>query len=211
MPASVKVKLVGDWEEARRALGVAGAPFKAAMHRAVYAEGKFFERRIVKGIRDQAPAGKKFKPLSPLTLATRRDQGFGGTKALIRNSDLQNSIKTKKKGDTVFVGVHRSEVSSDGKRLVQIAAVHEFGSKPIVIKVTPKMRRYFFAMMARQGITPDPGKSTGGFRRGILIIKIPARPYISPVFEKWGDEKEVRERVLGRMAKSLGGQLGHLL
>ncbi len=44
---------------------------------------------------------------------------------------------------------------------------------------------------------------------GIAIVKVPARPFLAPVFDKWGaDADAVSKRFLERVAKNLGGGLG---
>ena len=92
------------------------------------------------GLREQAPGGKQFKPLSPMTLALRKFFGFKGDKALLRNGYLRNSIAVVTVSDgAVFCGVLRTAKAKDGESLVDIARMNEEGSKPIVIKLTPKM------------------------------------------------------------------------
>jgi len=43
---------------------------------------------IVQGLTSQAPGGEPLKPPSPLTIAARQLEGFGGSKALIVRGDL---------------------------------------------------------------------------------------------------------------------------
>ncbi len=167
-------------------------------------------KEIVKGFRTQAPGGKKFEPLKPTTLAMRRFKGFGGTKALTVRGDLRNSIKVVKRatalGAEAFVGVLRAAKSRDGKSLVNIAEIHEFGAGPYAIEMTPAMRK-FLGMVFRQELGPrQEGEGTGG--TGIIIIKIPARPFFQPVIDKDFTGPKSAARFQARVAVNLGGVMG---
>jgi hypothetical protein len=208
----IRVHTTGDWVKASRILGAAPMKIRVALDRAVLQEAHFFRRKVVEGFREQAPGGKQFKPLSETTLAIRRFKGFGGTKALIVTGDLRNSISVIKKmttfGAEAFVGVLRSARGKGGRKLINIAEVHEFGSRPIMIPVTPAMRKFLMAAFSASGLTGGGGGG-GGFRRGIIIVKIPARPFIRPVIEKYFDGPKAAARFHARVAANLGGILGH--
>src|SRR5262249_59612678 len=105
----------------------------------------FVGTKSVGGIREQAPGGRAFATLAPTTLAIRRFRGFHGSKALLVRADLRNSIAVIKDGERVLVGVLRSARNRDGKPLVDIAALHEYGSRPIVVRLTPKARSFLHA------------------------------------------------------------------
>ena len=141
----MKITMTGDWKDAARILAGGGKRLQAAVDRAVLQEAQFFRTKVVEGIREQAPGGQPFKPLAPTTLAIRRFRGFKGTKALLVRGDLRNSIVVVRKPDGVFVGVLRTAKGREGQPLVNVAAVHEFGSRPIVVKLTPKARRFLHA------------------------------------------------------------------
>ena len=81
---------------------------QAAFDKALLQEAQFLRTKIVEGIREQAPGGRAFTPLAPTTLAIRQFRGFHGTKALLVQGDLRNSITVTKDGDKVFVGVLRT-------------------------------------------------------------------------------------------------------
>jgi hypothetical protein len=90
--------------------------------------------------------------------------------------------------------------------LVNVAAIHEFGSRPIVLKLTPKARRFLHAAFRAAGLDAPAGDRPS---TGIAVIKIPARPFLRPVFEKHaGDPAEVSRRFLDRVATNLGGDFG---
>jgi hypothetical protein len=160
-------------------------------------EAELLRGEIVNGITAQAPGGEAFKPLSPLTLAARKLAGFGGTKALLVRGDLRNSIAAIVRGDEAFVGVPRKARSKDGRSLVDVAQVQEFGSNPIVIPITPRMRRFLFALLRQAGKEPS-----GGSGKGVVVVTIPARPFLRPAFKKFSEGAQ--RRFLGRVAAQLG-------
>lgn len=207
----IKVGLYGDWKKAARILGVAPVKVRIALDRAVLQEAQFFRTKCVEGFREQAPGGQPFKPLAPTTLALRRFRKFRGTKALLVSGDLRNSIKVTKKqtmlGAEAFVGVHRTSRGRDGRSLINIAEIHEFGSRPIVIPVTDAMRKYLMMVLKKElGVTG--GSSTGTFKRGIIIVRIPARPFLQPVIDKYFNKAEAILRFQARVSANLGGVVG---
>lgn len=227
----LKAKLFGDWEKARTILNnVQG--LRNAINSAVLAEAHYARREIVKGITKQSPGGKDFLPLAKLTLLLRRAGGFRGTKALIVTATLRNSITVKPVDrGRAFVGVLRNAQRPDGKELFNIARVHEMGAT-FVIRVTPRMRAWLMAtlreangnkmggMRGQRGrdkvsgrYTPAPrwrpSGGAGGFARGVLVIRIPARPYIQPVIEKiFADPKAVQARFAMRISQRMKLTLG---
>ena len=191
------VSKTGDWALARRVLASGPAKLKASVGTAFRQEAQLLRKEIVTGITEQAPGGEPFKPLSPLTIAARKLSGFGGTKALMVRGDLRNSIAAIVQGDEAFVGVPRKARGKDGRSLVDVAKVQEFGSNPIVIPLTPRMRRFIFAMLKKAGKEPQPGSG-----KGVVVVTIPARPFLRPAFKKFsvGSQK----RFLNRVAQGLG-------
>jgi phage gpG-like protein len=201
----MKVTKVGAWQAVRRILDSAPKRIRAAEEKAVLQEAQFFRAKIVEGLRSGAPGGQAFLPLAPTTLAIRKLRGFGGTKPLIQHGDLRNSIAVVKEGGGVFVGVLRSAKSRGGGSLVDIAALHEFGSRPIVVKITPKVRAMLHAAFRKAGLDQprDDRPSTG-----VAVIRIPARPFLRPVFEEHGKTDEVAKRFRARVAVLLGRGFG---
>ena len=202
---NVRLTRIGDWALARRLVSTAARRLKEATDKAVLQEAQFFRTKIVEGIREQAPGGQPFTALAPTTLAIRRFRGFKGTKALAVRGDLRNSITVVKQADGVFVGVLRTAKGKGGASLVNVAAVHEFGSRPIVIKLTPKARRFLHAAFRAAGLDAPAGDRPS---TGIAVIKVPARPFLRPAFEKWGQPADVSRRFLDRVARNLGGDFG---
>lgn len=206
----IRITPHGDWDRVAVILATTPARLRVAMNRAVLQEAHFFRRKVVEGFRTQAPGGVPFRPLSPITLAIRRFRGFGGTKALTVRGDLRNSItvfnRMTSNGAEAWVGVKRSARGRDGQDLHNIAKIHEFGSRPIVIPVTEAMRKFFFAAMNRAGMTGGGG--SGGFKRGFIIVQIPARPFLQPVADRYFNGPQAAARFQARIAQNMGGIMG---
>ena len=191
------VSRTGDWARARRLLTAAPQRLQAAIGTAVRQEAHALRNEIVQGLTRQAPGGEPLKPPSPLTIAARELEGFGGTKALIVRGDLRNSITVIVQGDEAFIGVSRSARSKDGASMVDLAKLHEFGGPPVIIPMTPKMRRFLFALLRQAGKEP-----TGGGGRGVIVVQVPARPFLRPAFDKF--REGASRRFLERVARELG-------
>ena len=191
------VSRTGDWARARRLLTAAPQRLQAAISTAVRQEAHALRKEIVQGLTRQAPGGEPLKPPSPLTIAARELEGFGGTKALLVRGDLRNSITVFVQGDEAFIGVSRSARSKDGASMVDMAKFHEFGGPPVIIPMTPKMRRFLFALLRQAGKEP-----TGGSGRGVIVVQVPARPFLRPAFDKF--REGASRRFLERVARELG-------
>ncbi len=182
----------GAWGPVLTTLKNAKQDFKEAGKAILLKQGLLFRDQVVRGIRDQAPGGKAFKPLKPTTIAIRKFFGFKGTKALMHRGDLVNAIRLQELGElSVFVGVSRTAKSSEGEALVDVAKLMEYGSKPIVIKITPKMAALLhlaFKKGATNLMGPRPPST------GVIVVQIPARPFIGPVFEKFSEPDEAHKR-----------------
>jgi len=194
----VGAQRTGDWRKVRRMLAGAPARVKAATATALRQEAHLLRKEIVEGLTSQAPGGEPIRPLSPLTIATRQLKGRKGTKALIERGDLRNAIGVVIDSDTAFVGVPRKARSRDGKSLYDVAQAHEFGSAPRIVPLTPAMRGFLFAVLRKAGIEPH-GDGTG---KGVIVVQVPARPFLRPAFEKFA--RGAQRRFLNRMAGLLG-------
>jgi len=191
------VSRTGDWARARRLLTAAPQRLQAAIGTAVRQEAHALRNEIVQGLTRQAPGGEPLKPPSPLTIAARQLEGFGGSKALIVRGDLRNSITVIVQGAEAFIGISRSARSKDGASMVDLAKLHEFGGPPVIIPMTPKMRRFLFALLRQAGKEP-----TGGNGRGVIVVQVPARPFLRPAFDKF--REGASRRFLERVARELG-------
>lgn len=205
-PAAVSIQRVGQWTEKTRALKKAELKTRKCLDRALKQEGEFLRKQVVQGVRKQAPGGKKFQKTSRNTRRTRRFKNFKGSKALIRTGDLVGSVKVVKKPLGVFVGILRTAKASNGQELVNIARIHEEGSRPITIKMTPKMRRFLFAMFGGRRRKRLIGPREGGV--GIIVIRIPPRPIFKPVFAKFGKPAVIRPRFIARFQLCMGPEFG---
>jgi hypothetical protein len=191
---------------AERAAQRGAQRMRGAIDRATAQEAQLLRRVIVQGLRDQAPGGKAIRPLSPMTIALRKlprkssKSGAarrGSTKSLINNGDLLGSVNDRRAGYAWHtVGVHRGERGRDGRDLVNIAAIHEYGTRKYTITVTPKMHRFSIFLMM-QGVLKAPwpvGK--------VLQHQVPARPFLRPGYNQWGEDAD--ERFLARVARGIG-------
>jgi hypothetical protein len=118
---------------------------------------------------------------------------------LIQSGDLVGSIRAVHKGDTSFIGILRTAKTKDGKSLFNIARAHEYGAGPKAVRMSPKQRA-FLAMMFKRIGTLKVGKGGGG----VLTIRIPARPFVRPVFKAlFGDDLNTMKRITKRLAALL--------
>jgi hypothetical protein len=196
------LSLIGQWSKARAIVGSMEQKFKIASDQAVAQEAHFIRKEVVTGIREGAPGGQVFEPLSPITLAIRKGLGFSGTKPLLNRGDLRNGIVVKRAGGGYFVGVLRTAKTKTGKALVNVADLMENGGGPWVIPITAKSRRFFHAVLRRAGFQLAPKGNSGatGGGHAFVIVKIKARPFLRPVFEKHSNPADVRARFVKRMA-----------
>ncbi len=202
------VKKVGSWDLAR-ALVNKGTPdrLRAATLMALRQEGHALRGRIVKGFREQNGGGKKWQEPSELTLARRRLDGFRGRKALLRRADLRNAISVEvvESKLEVFIGVPRkarAKHRDPGAKgdLVDVAKIHEFGAGPYAIRITEPMRKFLGKLYREAGTTGRRGSGGGG--AGVVVITIPARPFLGPAFAK--HKIGIGNRFLLRVAQGLG-------
>ena len=213
MPASLKMSLTGDWRQASRSLAQARARMTHSIDTATRQEAEEARKQVLEGIRNQAPAGEEFLPLSRLTRALRRARGFRGTKALIRTAALMNAVTVSRAGrGRYFIGVKRGARGRKNEPLVNIALIHEEG-KTFVIRVTPKMKRYIMSALRRAGLLSKRRKDgqggESGFSRGYMVVHIRARPFIGPVIRKIrSNPLALRDRIGRRVAQQLGYTLG---
>ncbi len=195
----------GIWSQAAGFLGNVGVKSRAALILATKREAILAVGEMKKGIRGQAPGGRTFQALSELTLAKRKAKEVKGTKALVRHGDLFRSIRAVGPiggGDTVFAGVLRTATGRNGQNLANVAEVQEFG-KIIAVNVDKpgkggKTTRDFFLALFLKGLISAPLKGT----TRILIIEVPARPFVAPVLKQM--EKGRAGRFLDVMAPAMG-------
>ena len=174
----IQVRLSGQWKEAQRQMRQAPKRAQRAIDAGLNVAGHYMVGQIVSRMRSGLEP-----PLKPSTLRRRKVGGGRGgraSKPLIKTGDLRNSITVVKGANEVFVGVPRSA----GK--YKLAAIHENGATS-VIRMTDKMRAFLFGVLIPRA-QQVPGGTGGG--KGIIIVKIPPRPFIGPVFEDSGHQQK---------------------
>jgi hypothetical protein len=190
---------IGDWDRARSLLAAGPARLRGALGALLEQEAQTLRGQIVEGLKNQAPGGKALPPLAATTLAARRMVGAGGSKALLRRGTLPEAIVVRLSGLEAFVGVSGGAGAGGGKSAADLAKLHEFGAGPFVVRLSPKARRFLFAMLRQSG--QERGGSEGG-GRGVAVIRIPPRPFLRPAFEAY--RKGIRGRIALQMARLLG-------
>jgi phage gpG-like protein len=182
MTLQINCVATGPFAEVRQAF--IGARLDAKIQQFLKMEAEIVRGKIITSFPKQG-LNTPWKKLSKWTLAFRKFKGFGGTKALIHTGELRKSVVTQYEKNHAFVGVLYSARSTTGKSLVNIARVQEYGAT-IIIKITPKMRK-FLAMVARfAGFSKTKtggGGSSGG--RTFMIVVIPPRPFMEPARYAW--------------------------
>ena len=192
----------GDWRRAKTLLSSGPQRIKATIGMALRQEAERLRRDIVQGITNQAPGGAPLAQPAETTLAARRFRNFTGTKALIVRADLRNSIAVIVRGHEIFVGVPRTARGNDGKSLVNVAEIQEFGSAPIVIPMSDAMRRFVFALLREAG-KPPSGEGGG---KGVAVAVIPARPFLRPAFERFKPGAQKRFLIRVSSLSGMGGE-----
>lgn len=206
----LRVIRVGDWSRATKLLRYGPTAIQASIPIAIRQEAEFLRRKIVENFKAQgATGGQPFLPMANGTALTRRFRNRPAGKVLLDTADLRNSITVHMSGDDAFVGILRTaRGKSDGRPLANIASVHENG-QTIAIPITRAMIRFLHAMF-RSGAGSKQSGSSQPLREGqVLVIKIPPRPFIRPVIEKfYSNATEVRARFFGRLGRLLGNEFG---
>ena len=191
------VKKFGQWKQAATITRSMVGSYKKALDIAVTREAHFIRKKIVEGLRSQAPGGKAFAPHAASTKAVdkvrtkRKRRGKG--KVLLASGGLRNSIQVKKLGDAkAFVGILRTS----GKGKANVAEIHETG-RSFVVPLTKKSRGLIMAAFRKSGmIKPGEGKA-------FVAVTIPARPFIAPIGEQYGKPKDVRKRFEKSLAEAM--------
>lgn len=202
------VTLFGDWGKIAE-VATLGRRFQRSVDQSLDKEAQRLRGEIVKGIASGAPGGQTFKPLSPITLAIRRAQGFGGSKPLNVTGALRGAVTVKRVGQGVFVGLLRQAAAKGAGSMANLGEIHEFG-RTWTQRWTAKSRRWFFAMLKKGGGASlvGPRMKGGAFRSaaGTVTISIPARPFVGPVFEQ--ERAGIVKRFWENVAKGMNLDLG---
>lgn len=208
----------GDWNPTKRLLNTMadGRKWQRAKKRASLKEAHRLRKMMIESFNKGGPPGKRWKRLSEFTQLLSRVQGKGDRRPLMDTGSLRNSHSVVEVDrDTVFVGVHRTAKrkkkksgKSSGKAppLVDIAALHEHGSDPIYIRVTPVMRWYFKNVLypkSKRKIMPLRSSTIA------IVVRIPARPWIGPIWE--AEQDRAAKNVMSDTLKGVHASVGALL
>lgn len=204
------IKMTGNWGKLAKISASLPDRLPKAMNNALNREAQLQRGHLIKNITSGgAHAGMPFKHLSPMTLIIRKFRGMGGSKPLIQSGAMRNSVSVvKTPGGGYFIGILRGAPHPSGKGAVNIAALHEFG-KTFTVPKTRKMIRFLAAALKSAGQKMGSGDGMVG-QPGVLVIRIPARPWIGPTFAKYAQTSDVVDRFWGAVATALSGDLGRL-
>lgn len=176
-----------------------------AYKKAILQEAHAFRAHVIKAFDSSGKSNGK--PWAPNTEGVRRAKK-GKSKPLINAGDLRRSITVVSRGTDAFIGVLNRRTRKGGGPMVDIARVHEHG-KVIVIPVTKAMINFLHARARELGLPPGGGQ--GKLKEGgILIIEIPRRSFINDTANRHMKSRDVRDRVLSRIADELGPGWDHL-
>lgn len=200
--------LYGDWDKAIKRIKDWEQKLPHSLETALKQEAQELRTAIIQGIDAGGAPGANWPPRSDTTRATMEALGQGNkNKTLIRHGDLRNSITVVSQGQgsgsSAFIGVLRAAVGKAGKSLYNIADIHEHGRGPFAVSWSAKARAYLMALWRQAGFEPDPTKR-GPHVGDTVLIRIPARPFLRPVFKAlFGDKEAARQRFMGRVVKLL--------
>jgi hypothetical protein len=194
-----RIKLIGAWPRAEQTFRDLPARAMASARATLSDEAESLRAKVQEEYQLGAPGGKKFAPLSPLTLALR-----GKGRGVLRRTDtMLSEIVVVRDGDSYAVTVRGSRE--------KIADIHSKG-RTFKRPLTPKQRRYLFAAMRAKGIKPGEGRPRGGPLRdqsGRFLSKeqraalvgmtvIPPRPFIEPTAARYLKKVKSTEKRMGR-------------
>jgi len=180
----IVAKLIGDWKLAQKVLSAAPAAFDRALKAAIRHEAEKIAGLIRTKIASNVPP-----PNAASTV-----KGKGSSKTLIESAKMRNSVQVVWNGKfDAFIGIP----TKARKSTANLADIHENG-RIIVQQMTDKQRKFLHVKLGGGG---------GGGGTGVIVIHIPARPFIKPVFAAYkGDAKQtfigVLSNELGSWAKS---------
>lgn len=177
--------LTGKWGAADALLLGMSTPqrWQAAWEKAATREAHRLRGLMIDAFQKGGPSGAKWPPLATFTQLLSRVRGRGDRRPLTYHGDLRNSIQVVKERDAIFVGTHRKAKGRDGEDLVNIAMIHNYGTKTYSVRVTAKMRKFFMWLFIETGGQIKPlAKSTS-----YIVVKIPARPWVEPIWDSEGD------------------------
>jgi hypothetical protein len=171
--------LIGNWKGmARKFTALSGPAVSTEFIEAPKREAVRLVIEIKKGIVSQSPGGQQFQRLAQSTIDRK-----GSSQALIDTSSMISAITFKVlENGAIFIGLLRTQAhkakkgSGEAIKMANIGAIHEFGVA---------------------GDMPDQNPLGDTFLGGNRNMRIPARPFIGPV---WAKEKAA---IMGRIGSSV--------
>lgn len=171
--AGFQIAKTGSWKAARKKYEEAAKDPKKRLLLALKRAALMLEAEIKKGLSTGAPGGVPFRPLALSTILQRRDNS---DRPLLDTGALLGSVTTQIDENKLegVVGVNRSAGN------MNVAEIHEFGTEPYAIPVTPALRAFFLRLSIISGGRILPlSKSTDV----IYHPGVPARPFLRPAME----------------------------
>ena len=143
----MKTEKIGDWEKAIKA----AMEVKALMEKEqLKVLGEFAEKglELLKGHIDAQDLD--WRPLSDAYLEQKAAEG-SALETWVRSQSLYDSLVAIAEKGMAFAGVPEGEQTETGERMVDIAAIHEFGALSVGIYERPLFRPTMEEMMAWLG------------------------------------------------------------
>jgi hypothetical protein len=202
----IRVTKIGQWGQAVRVISQITMKLDLGIDIALGREAQRVNRAIKSGLISGAPGGQRFKMNSDKTVALK-----GSSKELLATGTMLRSVKVTKLYPKIwFVGIHRSEpanarATAKGMTEADIGAIHEFGAPTAASTavsggpgggswyfqtVTQRQSKFFRWAHKYRGIFPVPPKEGD-----LLMMSVPARPFIRPVWDAMKDESVKRVSV----------------
>jgi hypothetical protein len=196
-----------------RRIGAASKAMAAGRARDARMTARAFAKVGAAGLRARVALPGKLKASAWKTMGAAIGAGVrqvGGSKILVQSGTLRNSITVVRRNRQVFIGVLRSAQGRDGRKVYNIARIHEFGAGPFAVKWTPKSRAWWFAQLRQAGISgggsKGPSWATPSHLGGMRLVRIPPRPFLRPVFRKlYGNFPRANLRYCQRVLAILQG------
>jgi hypothetical protein len=178
--------LTGSWGKTQTMLTELARAhvYRQAFDQAAAKEAHRLRGLMIEAFNKGGPEGARWPPLAAITQLMSRAVGRGDRHPLLYHGDLRNSIMVVNEGSVWFVGTHRRAKARDGKSMVNLAMVHNYGTRNYTVTVTPKMRKFFLWLWFQTNGQIMPLKASTTH----LKIQIPPRPWIEPIWDREEDQ-----------------------
>ena len=182
------IERYGAWDKVKAMLARASATLMPTAEEVLAEEAEFARDRIREELTSQRGAARQ--------TGTRAVQQLRGQQHTFDAS----VIATRRRRGSVFIGIPLSAKTRDGKSAARVAAVREHGAGPFAVKITPKSRRFLAMAFRRYGMPPKLARG-----RGFALVRVPERPFMAPVWQRYYAGRGLRTRVvLRRLMQRLG-------